>query len=331
MNHAFTTLVFLLISINSYSQITQGLVLHYDLNGDAIDRSSNNNHGILNNTSLAADFYGTPDSAVYFNGASSVILPNNPSIKPQFPFSFRMLVKFDNLNANSVPLYHSDLVANNYVGFFINAGSGGRLGVHLGSNLGTLDPDNRRSYVVNSPPLSVGNWHRITIVIRSYNDIRTFIDCVEASGTYSGTGSTTMTYSNALGRIGEGRASPSFPSGYFLNGSIDEVVLWDRALTDEEITDICDGRLTSNELKIQESFEIFPNPSKSKVNISFDETKSLKGLQLILTNSVGQVLKNVPVHSNKFILDVEGLSAGFYHISLFNKEKILARSQLILQ
>ncbi|NQU84737.1 MAG: HYR domain-containing protein [Mariniphaga sp.] len=249
----YTIIFTLLISANALAQLTDGLVLKYDLNGDAFDNSLNGNHGVLINTSPTLDVYCNEDSALYFNGAASIIIPNNPSIKPQLPITLSMYVKLDNLN-NVQPLYFSDAVPNDYAGFFINVGTTGQIMAHIGSHNGIQGYQNRRSFL-SDKTISINDWYSITVIINSYNNMRIFIDCTESSGTYSGTGDTTVVYTNYEGRIGARPSIENYPDGLFLKGAIDEVLLWDRALTESEIQELCSGACTVGQSMVQLDIE----------------------------------------------------------------------------
>lgn len=53
----------------------------YPISGNAFDASGNNNHPIFNNATLTTDRFGNPNSAYHFNGASNYIqIRNSPSL-----------------------------------------------------------------------------------------------------------------------------------------------------------------------------------------------------------------------------------------------------------
>lgn len=69
--------------------------------------------------------------------------------------------------------------------------------------------------------------------------MKIFIDCQESGGSYSGTGSTSIVYTNSNGGIGEGGPTNNFPNGFFFEGAMDDLKLWNRSLTVDEIEFVC--------------------------------------------------------------------------------------------
>jgi hypothetical protein len=64
--------------INIHAQVTNGLIAYYSFNGDAKDKSGNHNHGSINGgVSLTADRFEIPDNAYLFDGTNNYILANN--------------------------------------------------------------------------------------------------------------------------------------------------------------------------------------------------------------------------------------------------------------
>lgn len=53
-----------------------GLAAYYPFNGNANDESRNGNNGIVNEATLTMDRFGNPNSAYYFNGSTSAIYSN---------------------------------------------------------------------------------------------------------------------------------------------------------------------------------------------------------------------------------------------------------------
>lgn len=66
--------------VPAYADLDTGLVAYYPFSGNANDASGNNNAGAVNGAVLTADRFGTPDSAYYFDGSSAFIqVPYNQS------------------------------------------------------------------------------------------------------------------------------------------------------------------------------------------------------------------------------------------------------------
>lgn len=108
------------------------------------------------------------------------------------------------------------------------------------------------------------------------------------------------------------------------NGSIDDIAIWNTALSDSAIKNIFTSTniLTSSKYleKDNLNFNIFPNPVSSELNISLDIKKSTN---LFITNELGQVVKNVVLTQDNSKVDVSDLRKGIYFLFIENKSKKL--------
>jgi hypothetical protein len=104
----------------------------------------------------------------------------------------------------------------------INYGSGVAGAAGRGSKTGTT-------------ALVTDRWYHVAAVLRGSMDMDLYIDAVDDGGTYSGAGGT-LTYSDGNSRIGYfGIATPYYHYDYYFNGVMDDVRVYDKALTAEEI------------------------------------------------------------------------------------------------
>ena len=80
----FALLMLLLVStkVNSQTTISQGLLAYYPFNGNDNDASGNNNNPTFNSAQLVPDRFGNPNSAYSFNGSSFIEIPDAPTLTP---------------------------------------------------------------------------------------------------------------------------------------------------------------------------------------------------------------------------------------------------------
>lgn len=82
-----------------------------------------------------------------------------------------------------------------------------------------------------------------------------------------------------------------------------------------------------NEINKDLKFNIFPNPTKNEINIELQN--DIKG-KVVITNQLGQIVKELKINDNKLIVNVEELSPGIYYLNIFNKrEKVLSEKIVI--
>jgi hypothetical protein len=86
----------LVISTEVHADIRDGLAAYYALNGNVLDLSGNNNYGVMEELSPAKGYDGKEGCAYYFNGANSyVIIPAAPSLDIRGSVSLCAWVKND--------------------------------------------------------------------------------------------------------------------------------------------------------------------------------------------------------------------------------------------
>jgi hypothetical protein len=233
------SLCFILVSSQtSFADLSDGLVAHWPFNGNANDESGNGNHGIVNGATLTMDRFGNPNRAYSFDGINDYIDIGN-NVKPTFPITVSTWVNLYDLNESvpNTPIFRNDRWndANNRNGigvYYQNTGKTGSVTFE-----GFSAPWNRISKISNDPVVSTGNWHHYLVVFNAHNNMQQFWDGTEIDGTYFGTGSS-MTYSNSNGAIGHLTHNTG---DVFINADIDEIRVYNRALTSSEISQLYSG------------------------------------------------------------------------------------------
>ena len=88
--------------------------------------------------------------------------------------------------------------------------------------------------ISNNPVLSDQAWHHYAVVYNAIDNIQLYFDGQEVGGYYSGTGSG-LTYSSGNGALGMEYTHVVDGSQYFLEGGLDDLRVYDRGLSEEEI------------------------------------------------------------------------------------------------
>ena len=205
------------------------LIAHYNFNGTANDVTGNN-HGLLQNSpGSIEDRFDVPGNAFSFNGSSQYVSTTNSYANPtNFTISIWFktntltggkLIGFGNGQTGSSGSYDRHLYMN-------NAGQ-----VYFGVYPGSV-------VTVNSPAsYNDNNWHLATATLSSINGMTLYIDGVQVgfnNATKIAEGSTgywKIGYDNLNGWT-------SSPSSFYFNGSLDDAVIYHRALTAAEVTTI---------------------------------------------------------------------------------------------
>jgi hypothetical protein len=273
MKKSLFSVLSLMICINvSLAQLpsyvpTNGLVGFWPFNGNTLDQSGNGNNGVNINAVLSTDRFLNTNRAYVFNGSSSYIqLPiltsafNNNSISVSLWFQ-----KTGNFYPNSPRL--------------IDFGSTNP-GIWSSEYNSSSDVINYYWPKTNSSPSQTPvfnrdyNWHHVVLSIDANNNnlAQIYIDGILANDTCCTSPIASNLNLNWL--IGSKNGGVS---GDFWQGSIDDIGIWNRALSQTEILELFNSTTSS----IDEY-----NSSNKKIvkvlNMMGQETKGVKNQPLII-------------------------------------------------
>ena len=218
-------------TVKAQLTLQDSLVLSLQFTGNTDDSSGNQNDGTGMGTSLTADRFGNPNSAIFLDGVNDyVLITDNQKLKPQFPVTVTAWVKIEDYDRNLV--VWNDWQEDVYHGFWMNIVNG-EVSVAFGDG-GPVGSGSRRSKLgLSMIPLQT--WTHLAGIIRGPTDMEIFINGQNDCGTYSGSGGP-LAYSSSPGRMGQvdpfAAANTSFD---FFHGSIDDVRIYSRELSVEEI------------------------------------------------------------------------------------------------
>jgi hypothetical protein len=233
------------LTLNGFSQTipdyvpTDGLVGWWPFNGNANDESANTNDGTVNGATLVPDRFSNLNSAYAFDGISSYIeVPDNSNLRlnnTDFTINFWMNVNSFNSVGTAIIYKRGNLSAN---GWAINCNSDDGNALEYTVSSGN-DPQENSSTIP-----TLGLWQNITIVYSLSNQRISFY----FNGVMDPANSTIIPTPNgncnSVLRFGYDTYSP--PNDYWLNGTLDDIGIWDRALTDCEIQELYNSQLTAS-------------------------------------------------------------------------------------
>ena len=205
----------------SANDLTHDLVAYYPFNGNANDESGNGHDGVVSGATLTADRFGNSGSAYNFNGSSDFISTSDLATTTTDNWSITAWIKPATLNQLGTVVingFDNGGASNNGYSILLGdggSGTGNKL-TGLFSNVEWINP---------MLTLSTDNvWYQV--------------DMVRNNGT-------TTLYLNGVAGAVTTTAAPGIPSGSlrigsqmglrFFNGAIDEVKIYNRPLSAEEI------------------------------------------------------------------------------------------------
>lgn len=237
MKHTIT-LVFLLLTTITFAQIpsyvpSNGLVGWWPFNGNANDESGNGNNGTVNGATLTTDRFGVAAEAYNFDGVDDYIdIGNN-----------------NNLNSNiiSISVWYNALdygsAAQGYQGNLVSkreqSGWGGAYQLALASNPinlvyapYTIGGQNGNVY---STEQAIGQWVHV-VYVHDLVSARIYINGILSGTTIVSGGLTPNTLP-----VWFGSRPNAGVNSCFLNGQLDDIGIWNRALTEAEIATLFAG------------------------------------------------------------------------------------------
>lgn len=303
-------ILFTLISTFSVAQLTNGLIgmFPFDQNYNDLGPSSIVLDPI--GTSFTSDRSGVQGNGLAL-GNQQYIDINNSALKIDLPITISVWVNVQSFTSFNM-IFISDNVYNDYYGYWLNiAANTGQVGAHIAGGLGGANSSNRRSFLTANS-LSLNTWHHVVAIIKGAFDMQIYIDCELQNGTYQGTGAIDMLYSNAGSRVGGYIGNSVNSNGAFFNGKMDQVALWNRALTYDEVRLLCDNdnSLALDEVQTNNGLDVYPNPF---TNMLYVKLKAPLELSYQIMDLQGRIyLEGQVVNETQIDLSLEQLPAGTY-------------------
>jgi len=315
---------------------SNGLVGWWPFSGNANDQSGNGLNGTVTGATLITDRFGNANSAYSFNGLNnSISVPHVSAL---------------NFTSHSISFWY----------FRSNVATATQVVLSKGRdiNTGTFVFYNgpNESYNINGSStlsgnvigtLVLGNWeNRIVTYDATANSLKLFINGVLANANLSVSPfSANNTSSLTFGM----HSFTSIP--YFFNGKLDDIGIWNRALTQQEITNLYNGnicfksitvtdtlvinvnRTSYNPLAYANTIKVYPNPTNDKITIDNGDLSKMAGYSIKIYNSIGQQLFQSNINQQQFSIDISQWGGnGLYFMELKdNNGNIVEVKKIVLQ
>lgn len=330
--------------------LVNGLLGYWPFCGNANDQSGNGNHGAVNGATLTTDRFGNVNSAYNFDGLSNYI-DLNEQLPNTFSISLWVMVdvfkSYSGVNHNNIGGTMIGTFNNNFgfSGFACETtGVPNTFGQHFAA---FWNPNPNNVAVTASTNLSLNQWKNLIVTFDGTN-LKYYVN-----GVLEGNSNAIFTQNNRNIFIGARQFHLNGPD-FFFDGKIDDVGLWNRALTPQEVSQLfnqnqCITNITVTDTLIinvgQLSFEnpilyannitIFPNPASTQININFNNISDLSGGTIKVINSLGQQVATTPITAtgtnSTMSLNTWG-GSGLYFVQILNPQgQIVDIKKIILQ
>ncbi|MDP3929534.1 MAG: LamG-like jellyroll fold domain-containing protein [Bacteroidota bacterium] len=323
------------------------LIAWYRFNNTLNDFSGNNFHG----TSPVSPVYvndrnNVSNNALSFNGVFNRV--NFNVTKPEYDniseFTYTSWVKLSAHNPSGYTyLLHSKITTgseNSYL--YIYVLDGGTLCFIMydaGMNLCGY-------YFTNPGALPLNTWTHIGLTFKAGNDTKLFLNGQSNTPMYSLAQNYLGTFNNKALTIGAYRNCEICTFSYldYFNGTMDDVRLYKRALTQAEINDIRNAssaisappiEAKNRNLVSDEPSVLYPNPNAGsfKLDFNFSEDKSLSFRILDLSGKVilEEDSKTFAAGFNSKAFELTKYTRGYYILQVLENNKVLENHKLLIQ
>jgi len=280
---------------------TNGLVGWWPFNGNANDESGNGNNGTVNGATLTTDRFGNAGRAYLFGtnkfiDLGSAGLSNNPN-----NCSFSAWYKIDSPFLGATP--NSVLLTKRHA-------DGGTTWTTL-----MIGPDSLPSLVVDFPSINRilkgggssfnSQWNHI-VGVKIGNRYTLYHNGQLIKDSIVNIIQTGSNYNMFVGKHGAWNS--------FFNGKIDDIGIWNRALTQAEITAL----YTANGVGIKDQslnqLSIYPNPAKTQITLN--ATTNQIGKTLKVYDALGKVVYETILKQQQYNINITNWANGIYTVAI---------------
>ena len=231
--------------------LSNGLVAHYDFNGNANDVSGNGHHGTPFGSTLSSDRSGSIDQAYSFDGNDYITVPHHSNLNFGFgDFSISLWINTTNTTKQMILQKGGNLGPAEAQYWIRDNDNSAHLFRHLTSDGNPPSPN----VFASSLGLHDGAWHHIA-TIRQGSELEMYFDgCLIATDNTNG-----RNINSAIQLIiGAQNDWGGMGIHNFFTGFLDEIRFYDRVLNPEEILTLAESQ-TLTTINAGQDFETCTN------------------------------------------------------------------------
>ena len=325
---------------------SSGLVGWWPFSGNANDQSGNGNNGSVNGATLISDRFGITNKAYNFDGINDYI-------------DLKYLDTLNNLTSLTLSVWCKSSSNNSLLGHWNSTfNPTGAVGLNL-----NISADNKIYIDMVAGQAYNGNiqidtsiWNLICISYdgkqtTNQDKIKLYLNGQLIAVNFNGNSVPNQLGNKANSTFFGARGIGPGGVGAYNNGVLDDIGLWDRALTQQEITNLYNGnicyksisvtdtliinvkRTSLNPLAYANTIKVYPNPTKDKITIDNGDLSKMTGYSIKIYNSIGQQLFQTTISQQQYSLDITQWGGnGLYFMELKdNNGNIIDIKKIVLQ
>lgn len=351
------TLLAIIITTCSFAQIpsyvpTNGLVAYYPFSGNANDVSGNSNNGTVSGASLTSDRNQISNSCYNFNvnnwtwgsGGDEIYIPYNSSFNSSNITVSAWFMRISNGTQNQ------GLTVLNRFQYGYSNPNGQTWGIKLNAAnqfdtqtwISKASSQNNQESIVNTGfKIQLNKWYNVIFTFDGQL-LKQYIN-----GVLTDSSSLAGFILNTAGISGISIGVSDQANGHWepFSGKIDDIGIWNRALTQEEVTNLyyadttCQslvintGVLSYNPVTYNNTVTIYPNPANDHITIDCGNLANVSGYKIKITNTLGQEVFNQPMNTQQYVVPLNTWGgAGMYFVKIYDvQDNVLNTKKIILQ
>jgi len=278
---------------------TNGLVGWWPFNGNANDESGNNNNGTVNGATLTSDRNGNVGKAYSFDGVNDFIISNGGNQFANQTQTVSFWINFNNVNSFTGTIIALGSSSSCLWGTYYNylqPGIGNGTGIGCGGNF-----NGTNTLLTNN------NWYNL-IVVTNINLNSFFVNGNFIGNTTNSSGSGCSIDNLYFG-------VDIFSVAEYFNGKLDDIGIWNRALTQQEITNLYNSVSCNNNLVITPQNNVLQIGNTA----TFNATTSDANPNYIWQSDLGQGFQTLNNYGNYSGVNTNTLTVANVQLSEHNQ------------
>ena len=345
-------ILLLFMGLNLFTQIinaqlpsyvpSNGLVGYWTFNGNANDVSGNGYNGVVNGASLSNDRFGISNNAYQFTSNPQNITITNLHQNNILNYSVAGWFQFQQQNGGGTIIAgHVPLSSPSGLRFSMGGPNRFQWQVEDGWNTNGIVNNN-----LNAVNYNDNSWHSFAVTFSSNPGLinasafKVYTDGIlMPSVTFQDhwpPGSGFSMGFNVYAPVDNGTLPVVIGNhnGFaeFFNGILDDIGIWNRALTQAEITGLHTA-LGTEQTPANNQITIYPNPAKEQITIDCGTINNASGWSYKIINTLGQEVLKGEISNQQNVVSLNTLNGtGVYLVKIYDaSNNLLNTKKIVLQ
>jgi hypothetical protein len=310
---------------------TNGLVGWWPFNGNANDESGNGNNGTVNGAITSSDRFGF-NTSLETSQNKYIQCANSSSLSSPSTFSIsgwiylKSFPSAQNLLSGVVTKWYGNKNCNNNSDDYAIFISSSKELVAVSRDF-QMYPQN--SLIATS--IDSNKWVHFAF-IRGNNFAKLYVN-----GMLKDSNNISSTVCNSTNPLFFGCDYGLGTPNRFLNGILDDIGIWNRTLSEGEISALYNANLCLqkvsvtdtliinvnrtgyNPIQFENTLKVYPNPTKDKITIDNGNLSKMNGYSVKIMNSLGQQVFQSAINQQQFNIDITTWGGnGMYYLHLID-------------